>query len=36
MGNTTASPTHEQLFGGGGGNNRKCGRNPERIAQQQR
>lgn len=34
MGNTTASPTHEQLFGGG--NNRKCGRNPERIAQQQR
>lgn len=35
MGNTTASPTHEQLFVGGG-NNRKCGRNPERIAQQQR
>lgn len=32
MGNTTVSPTHEQLFGGGGGNNRKRGRNPERIA----
>ena len=37
MGNTTVSPTHEQLFGGGGGgNNRKRGRNPERIAQPQR
>lgn len=23
MGNTTASLTHEQLFGGGGGNNRE-------------
>lgn len=36
MGNTTVSPTREQLFGGGGGNNRKRGRNPERIAQPQR
>ena len=35
MGNTTVSPTHEQLFRGGG-NNRKRGRNPERIAQPQR
>lgn len=34
MGNTTVSPTYEQLFGGG--NNRKRGRNPERIAQPQR
>lgn len=29
MGNTTASLTHEQLFGGGGGNNRRRSKNPE-------